>query len=473
MRIHRVLTPALLVSTMIAASAFAQPPASDHETQEAADTLYLVPSSSLPAVASAPPLRIPSERTQTPGIALVGLTMPEEIGRSARELPGPTWRLPQLEQMAMENNPAIAAALARIEAARGHRWQAGLRPNPNFGYLANDVGEAGQAGRQGVFVGNRFITGHKLQYAQAVADQQVLVAEQEWAVWTQRVLTDVRLGYYDVLIAQRRVEVTEELTQVSEATAKIAGDLVAAMETSRIDVLQAQVEWESNKIRVQKARNAHVAAWRRLSAVLGISHLEMRRLEGDIDLAKQIVSWEDSLAKVHRDSPELAVAHADLQRAQSEMARALAQRVPDVTVQASVQHNDAADETISGLQVGVPLMIFDRNQGAIAKADAEITAAQRNIEQVERDLERRLATVYRRYADSRFEVDKYVNDIRPRAKESLELASRAYRAGETGYLVMLTSQRTYFQTDLAYIEALHNLWQATLQIEGLLLNTPN
>ena len=206
----------------------------------------------------------------------------------------------------MENNPAIAAASARVEAARGHRWQAGLRPNPTIGYISDDIGEDRSAGKQGAYIGKRFITGHKLQLARQVADRQVLAAEQEWAVWRQRVLTDVRLGFYDVLIAQRRMEATEELSNVSESTAKIAGDLVAAMETSRVDVLQAQVESESNKIRVQKSHNAHIAAWRRLSAVLGIPHLEMRRLDGNIDSARHDVSWEDALQRIHRESPELA-----------------------------------------------------------------------------------------------------------------------------------------------------------------------
>ena len=34
---------------------------------------------------------------------------------------------------------------------------------------------------------------------------------------------------------------------------------------------------------------------------------------------------------------------------------------------------------------------------------------------------------------------------------------------------MLTAQRTYFQTNLSNIEALRELWRATIRIDGMLL----
>ena len=57
----------------------------------------------------------------------------------------------------------------------------------------------------------------------------------------------------------------------------------------------------------------------------------------------------------------------------------------------------------------------------------------------------------------------------PNAQESLKLVSAGYRQGEFSYLVLLTAQRTYFQTNLAYLDALRDLRTAEVAIEGNLL----
>jgi cobalt-zinc-cadmium efflux system outer membrane protein len=80
-----------------------------------------------------------------------------------------------------------------------------------------------------------------------------------------------------------------------------------------------------------------------------------------------------------------------------------------------------------------------------------------------------MAHTFQQYANARFEVQKYSGEILPKAKQTLDLVTRGYRQGEVGYLDQLTAQRTYFQTNISYIEALRELWRGTISIEGLLL----
>ena len=78
--------------------------------------------------------------------------------------------------------------------------------------------------------------------------------------------------------------------------------------------------------------------------------------------------------------------------------------------------------------------------------------------------------VYEQYATARQQVEKYEKDILPNARESLNLVSSGYRQGEFNYLQMLTAQRTYFQTNLTYLDALRDLRAAAVAIEGNLLS---
>ena len=131
--------------------------------------------------------------------------LPEPIqGRASADNDG--LKLDRLVDIAMGNNPAVAHAAARVEALRGKWVQVGLPPNPTVGYASEDIGLEDTAGRQGGLVGQKFITGGKLQLNRAVVSQEIVGAEQRLATVQQRVLTDVRAGYYRVLIAQRQVE---------------------------------------------------------------------------------------------------------------------------------------------------------------------------------------------------------------------------------------------------------------------------
>jgi cobalt-zinc-cadmium efflux system outer membrane protein len=180
--------------------------------------------------------------------------------------------------------------------------------------------------------------------------------------------------------------------------------------------------------------------------------------------------WDETLGKLLSESPEIAVAQAMVDRANWTVARAQAQRIPDIDVQATVQHDNATRYDIASLQIGVPLPIFDRNQGGIQKAQAELAAAHSNVVRLELDLKRRLAASYESYANARRRVTEYDARILPDAKESLDLVTVGYRNGEFGYLTLLTTQRTYVETNLSYLDALRQLREAAAAIDGMLLS---
>ena len=152
------------------------------------------------------------------------------------------------------------------------------------------------------------------------------------------------------------------------------------------------------------------------------------------------------------------------------LARAQAGRVPDVELEASIRYSDANSGTVAGVAVGLPLQIFDRNQGNIVAAHAELAAAHREVERIQLALQNRLAEAFRRYANARQQVEQYQNDILPDAKTSLNLVQAGYQQGEFGYLELLTSQRTYTRVSLAYLEALRELRLSTVAVDGLLLS---
>jgi cobalt-zinc-cadmium efflux system outer membrane protein len=246
--------------------------------------------------------------------------------------------------------------------------------------------------------------------------------------------------------------------------------LMKAKEVGRGDLLQARIEADTAKILLERAKNRHAAAWRNLAAVAGAAGMEPRPLAGDVQDGLPQLAWDEAFSQLLTQSPQLASAQAGVARAQAAVARECAGRVPNVELQAAVQHDNATRDNFATVQVGIPIPVFNRNQGNTRRAQAELLAAQREVERVQLALHQRLAAVFEQYANARFQVEKYQRDILPNAEASLKLTNSGYRQGEFGYLSLLTAQRTFFRTNLAYLDALRELRATATTIEGNLLS---
>lgn len=404
-----------------------------------------------------------------PPSAYVALRQPEplQLPDSAPEADGLT--LEALESLALADNPALAEAAAEVRAARGEQYQAGRPPNPTFGYLGSEIGNDDKAGQQGFVVGQEFIRGNKLGLSSAVAAREAERREQVYAARQRRVLTDLRIAFYEAYLAQRRVELAANLQTIGRQAVATAKTLIEAQEGRRTDLLQAEIEGERAAADLAQAESTVRGAWRRLAALAGHPELPYERLSADIDALRWTASWEETLAELLRDSPEMAEAEAEVRRARAALARACVEPVPDVSAQASVQYDAATDYTVAGAQVTLPIPLWNRNQGGIAKAEAELVAARRRAEKVELRLRRDLSQHYQQYEASRARVQAFQGEILDRAQQNLQLATEGYRAGELSFLDFLTVQRTYFQANLEYLSALGELSQSVQMLHGLLL----
>lgn len=382
------------------------------------------------------------------------------------------WSLEDLEQMALTCNPSIARAQALVSAARGNWVQVGLPPNPTVGYEAQQIGSRGLAEQDGVFVGQEIVRGGKLRLNREVASQEVSRAQQELATQQQRVVTDVRIAYYEVLIAERQVRITSDLHRVAKEGLSAAESLFKGQEVGKIDVSQAELEYETAAIAVENAKNRRTAAWQGLLTIVGQPRLEPIPLAGEPDEKRPEFTFEAVRDRVLSSSPELSTAVANMERARWAAERARVEATPNVSVQGLVnwRDNGIGGGSDGSLTVGIPLPAWNRNQGGIQQSVAQAVAAERALEQLELDLENRLAPVYERYANARNQAQRYQQRILPAAQEILELTRRSYSAGETGYISLLTAQRTYAQTHLSYLEALRSLRTSEAEIEGLLLS---
>jgi cobalt-zinc-cadmium efflux system outer membrane protein len=418
--------------------------------------------------------------TLEPALVMIE-TAPRQVHKSAEgdiaavnfEGPAPPsgpMKLEDLFALALDANPDLAIARARAEVARAKLVQAGLYPNPTVGIDAQQIGLNKKEGQPSGFFAQEIVTNGKLDLAQAAASHGIEAAD--WQAITQwyDVTARIRAAFYEVLTAQREVKVSEEVLEIAKVGLDTNERLAKAGQVGQPDVLRARVELTQSENRLQIAQQRLAASWKLMATAVGQPDLRLTSLDGDLDEELPAYEYEPLVASVLARSSVLQEARAGVLQAQRELDLAVAQVCPNLTVGLTPGYDYGASTPILTAAVSVPVPVFNRNQGNIMAARAEITRATRTVQQAQVRLTEQLATAYQRYEASRKTVSLFEKKVVPDATESLRLIRLAFDAGDPkfDFNAVLDAQRTLANARLSLIQARGEIWQAVSQIEGLL-----
>ena len=390
--------------------------------------------------------------------------------------------LQDLERIALERNPTIGQARADVDAATGRMKQAGLYPNPVLSAVGEEI-SAGPIIRGGEFGGGvqqRIVTAGKLGLSRKVAEQEKAITEEAAKAQRQRVLNAVRALYYQALSDQYRIRVRTNLARLAGEAVRISRELTNVGQADQPDQLASEVEAERIQLELSDAMDRQERTWRQLAAVTNDPSLRLAPLEGDLESVPRL-DVEQALAAIYADSPELRAASIDVNRAELALTRAKKERIPDVIVSGGVRHNNELLEQELGstvrrpvgqegfFDISVEIPIFNRNQGNVAVARAGVERAKLDVDRTKLALRSRLAEVYREYRTALTRADRYKQEVLPKAQRAYELYLNNFRQMAAAYPQALIAQRSLFQLQDDYVNALVTVWQRSVEIQGLLL----
>jgi cobalt-zinc-cadmium efflux system outer membrane protein len=382
-------------------------------------------------------------------------------------------RLEDLEKMALASNPTIAQAEANLRVAAGLSKQAGLYPNPTVGYYGDEIrGGYSGGGKQGGFISQTIVTGGKLRAARRVAELQAGQVETTGQIQRVRILNNVRAMFYQALAAQRLVDVRQNLAKLAADATQVSHQLANVGQADRPDVLQSEVEQQQAKVSLRVSQGSLEAAWRVLAAVAGKPDLARVSLVGDLEPVPDL-NYDQWVATTIRESPELKLAQQAVERAEASWAQAKKAPIPNLELYGNLSQNFEPLDTThratglnGGVQIGVQLPIFNRNQGNVAAAKGEMESAKQELLRVKLQITRELAGMFRDYDSARVTAEQYKTEMLPRAEEAYRLYQANYQNMAAAYPQALISQRTLFQLEAEYVQALDNAWQNALMIRG-------
>jgi len=387
--------------------------------------------------------------------------------RQSPQPPAPTaLSLDDAVRLGLERNPSLRQAGFDVDAARARALQAGLYPNPTVGVLGEEIGRRG-----GIYtlpqVSQELVTADKLGLGRAVADRQadqaVLALERQRLA----LLTSVRQAYFEALAAQRRVEALGELVRLADEALTNAERLRQVQRLAELDVLQFRVERDRLRADLDAAERELPAARRRLAAAVGVADLPPAPLAGSLEGPLPDYDFDRARALVVAGHPEARSADVGVARAQIALRREEAEVVPNVTVSGGYQRNANERENEGRFEVSVPVPLWNRNQGNVRAAQAEVGRAVAEAERVRLDLAGRLATAYGRYAAARGRAERYRGDVLPAARRGYALSLEAFQGGQFEYLRVIQAQRAVREAYLEYLRSLAEAWGAAAEVAGL------
>lgn len=387
---------------------------------------------------------------------------------SAVELPAAGVTLAELESIAVTTNPTLMQAQAAVSSQMGLLHQAGLYPNPQIGYINGAATNPAVKQSNGFFVSQEFVTAGKLDLAQQSALQELSRYQWDFESQRRRVLNDLKIRYYEVLGAQEANQVARRMIEIGEKNLAIAESNLSSGYVTKIELINATVQLETIRLARDDAEARYLTAWEQLATMIGISSMTPVPLNDPLADGIPELDFETCWQELLSNSPQLRSNESDLGHARALNREAVAQAVPNFTVQMVGEYDQATQASTYSTLVALPLPMFNRNQGNIEKTEADICAAEAEIRRVQLVLRDQLAvSYYQGYLTSRRRADRLKTEILPRLAENLELTQGQLTSGQIGLAPVLLAQQDYFKNQIDYVNALTELHKVVTEIQGL------
>lgn len=383
---------------------------------------------------------------------------------------------------AVAHNGELAAFRSEVEAARGLVQQASLRPNPQ---LEIERKEQVNGSDNDTMVGAMLpleLGGRRS--ARILVAQRELELKQSLLADRERLLAaEIRAKFGEALGELLKLGFTEDLLQTTDQGYRLVAARVTEGRTAPLE--QNMVLVEVNRIRSMRESNVGKVevALLELRNLMGMRPEEPLRLRGDLDhLIEPVPSIVVAKDTALRERPDLRAARALEDLAEARIVQARSQGRPDASLTGkyelmnfgfSQQGFNANGQLVPiqgrfhSLAVGVTidLPVRNRNQGAIAAAVAEKSAATQRREFAELTVQREVASALTRYQSAARAAEIYRVGVQGQANANLDVIRQTYELGSKTLLDVIAEQRRFIETQTGYIEALVNTYQTRVEIE--------
>ncbi|WP_163864402.1 TolC family protein [Myxococcus eversor] len=377
-----------------------------------------------------------------------------------------------------EHSPWTAAERARVDVAAAERVTAGMLPNPSLSYGGQRLASGANTGA---------VSQHQLTLEQPlllfgqrgvrreVADLGVKAEQARVASSLAERTLAVRAAFAALLARQESLRILEENQTDLGGVEQVVRGRASAGETSRYDVERIGVESRSLEVEVRNARADVEDAAGQLASLLGFPQWSPRA-RGTLGNTHAMPDLERLWEQAREHRPSLVAVRERQAMARGSLSLARRERLPVPSLAAGTLLTRRENSVSVYLGLSLPVPLFDRNQGAIARASAEVDAESRALDAEVAEARAELARAHAVLSGRSQALATLEHEVVERLPILRKMAEDAYREGRGSILELLDALRSLKDLRLLHLrqqEAVQQAEAAVLFASGLETLSPS
>jgi cobalt-zinc-cadmium efflux system outer membrane protein len=382
----------------------------------------------------------------------------------------PPLTLQQAVDRALAANPNLLSARQHVAAVEANKITAGLRQNPTLTLYGQGLTlpetpsvSAGNPFFYSANVSRLFERGNKRQLR---LDSATAAAESTQSLYhdqQRQLVLAVRGAFTSMLLAKASLAVADENLADYRKTVDLsrsrldAGDITRT-DFERIDLQQAQFEADADNARLQLQQ-----ASAELQLLFGSDHPSPTfDVTGTLDPPQVPLTMAEAEQKGLQSRPDYLAARQALTASEADAKLAIANGKTDPTVGAEYDRNGI--DNSFGLNLAVPLRIFDRNQGEKERTRYEVDASRLAVTAARNQVVADVDQAWLALDTARQMAQRYNSHYLDEAGHVRDNLQFSYRNGNSTLLDYLSALRDYRAIRISALTANAQVWLAIHQL---------
>ncbi len=430
------------------------------------------------------PIRIIRDRTLRSMLIVLIASIAEPV--HGAEPADRVYALPEVIDLAIENNPRRAGAIGAIDQREGLVVQASAYPNPKISGWggrgsSRDLGVSGPGGLSNAPPDNA--TEYNAQLFQPLewpakreARKHAAQAGLEGATASYdetllNLTSDVKLAFWALLFAQRSLELAKENLSIIGDIRQIVDRRVQLGEAPRFESIKAEVEVLKAEQVVTREENTVEVNRVVLDTLTAGSLGDRYRVAGEFERVPSALERQRLIEDSLQQHPTLRRLRKLIEESGRTVEFERQARVPNLTVQAAYWREYGRESVQGGLSLPVP--VWYQRQGEIAAALGVMRQEEANLLRTQYDFIREVNQHYKDAATTARLVEAFEKGFLRKTQIALRMAQFSFKQGESSLLQVLDAQRVHREIMMDYLLARHNLSVSTTQLQRFVGGTLN
>jgi len=382
------------------------------------------------------------------------------------------WTWDQVKDQLELNNPTLLAGKLNISELQAAEITAHLRPNPNLSLLGDQIDPFQGGPDHGPFayflpsatVSFLYERAHKRQLRTESAKKATAIGVSQQDDLERGLLFNLRSAFVQTLQAKAVVQVSKDNLEYYDHVLKISHDRFEAGDIAQIDYDRLELQRVQYESDLQTAEvNLRTEKIQMLMLLNDRTPVDQFDVVGVFDFNDQIDPLEAYRQIAMDNRPDLKAAVQSVDKAQTDYKLAVSNGSTDPTFSVDMGRNPPIDFYF-GVDVSIPLRIFDRNQGNKLQAKIEITRQERLRDAAEAQVFSDVDSAYATMASNLTLLRPYKQKYLAQAVRVRDTILFSYQHGGASLLDFLNAESDYRSVQLNYVNLVGSYLTAAAQL---------